>query len=72
MAAMTPSAEALRDTRGQPMFVCPDCGRALTAEDVFEHGLRLPDYGETRDEYYEAELLDSLGHVSCLRARRAS
>jgi len=54
------------------MFVCPDCGEALTADDVFEHGLRLPDCGETRDEYFEAELLDNLGHVSCLRARRAS
>lgn len=68
---MTLSAEALRDTRGRPMFVCPDCGVALASDDVFEHGLRLPDFGETRDEYFEAELLDGLSHLDCLRARRA-
>ena len=72
VAGMTLSQDTVRDRHGRPMFVCPDCGEALTADDVFEHGLRLPDCGETRDEYFEAELLDNLGHVSCLRARRAS
>ena len=63
--------DIVRDGHGRPMFFCPDCGSALTSDDVADHGLRLPDAGETRDEYFEAELLDSLGHISCLRARRA-
>jgi hypothetical protein len=54
------------------MFRCPDCTHPLAAADVFEHGLRLPDYGESREDYFEAELLDDLGHLTCLRARGAS
>jgi hypothetical protein len=63
--------DIVRDARGTPMFICPSCGEALRQTDVFDHGLRLPDYGETRDDYLEAELLDELQHYDCLRAKRA-
>jgi hypothetical protein len=33
--------------------------------------LRLPDYGETAEDFLAAELLDDLSHMLCLRARRA-
>lgn len=66
---MTTLADAIRDRNGVPMFRCPDCAEPLSPTDIFEHGLRLPFNGESRDEYFDAELLDELGHVACARAR---
>jgi hypothetical protein len=68
---MTLAPNTLIDRDGKPMFVCPDCLAPLSSDDVVAHNLRVPDVGETRDEYAEAELLDSLSHIDCLRARRA-
>lgn len=69
---MTSSArEAIIDHQGRIMFYCSSCGTPLTKDDFFEIGLRLPDYGETAGDYAEAELLDTISHIDCLRAARA-
>lgn len=59
------------DFRGRPLFECTRCGEALTADDFFSLGLRLPDEGESRDDYCEAELIDDAAHRDCAAARRA-
>ena len=59
------------DRRGNPLLRCSRCGGALAEDDVYAQGLRLPDPGETADEYLEAELIDSLHHVDCRVARQA-
>jgi hypothetical protein len=43
----------------------------MTRDHFFETGLRLPDQGESRDDYCDAELIDSVMHVDCLRTTRA-
>jgi hypothetical protein len=62
--------ELLIDYRGRVMFVCPVCGGAIAKEDLYELGLRLPDYGESAEEYRDAELLDDLEHARCVRTAR--
>ena len=53
------------------MFTCRRCGRALTTDDLFELGMRLPDKGESRGDYCDAELLDDVEHPACIAAARA-
>ena len=67
MTTQTP----VRDYRGTVMFTCRDCGTSLSADDFFDLGMRLPDDGESRDEYCETELIDDARHLNCLRARQA-
>ena len=69
---MTALSEALRDHRGRPMFVCPGCDRALSGDDIIAQGLRLPEPGESPDDYFEAELIDQLEHLACTQVRHAS
>ena len=66
---MTTARNAILDRNGCVMFVCSQCGQPVTTDDFFELGLRLPDDGETQDDYFSAELLDDLSHVDCARAR---
>ena len=54
-----------------PAFVCDRCHRPLAEEDFSEVGLRLPDFGEGRADYYDAQLLDELVHVVCPAADEA-
>jgi hypothetical protein len=65
------TSDAVTDFRGQIMFRCGVCRVALTKEDFFEMSLRLPDSGESKDDYCEAELIDEMSHTACLRAARA-
>jgi len=64
-------SDAVTDFRGIVMFHCGVCGTALTKEDFFEMSLRLPEAGESKDDYCEAELIDRMSHTACLRAARA-
>ena len=48
-----------------PMFRCAVCGQALTNGDALDLGLRLPDPGESYEEYAEAELIDRIEHLAC-------
>ena len=45
---MTSSPAALLDRHGHVMFHCRSCGAAVSAEDVFEVGRRLPDPSRER------------------------
>jgi hypothetical protein len=65
------NAGTVTDYRGRPILHCSRCGRALTADDFFALGLRLPDDGESREEYCEAELIDGAVHGDCALARQA-
>ncbi len=68
---MTTSNELLLDHHGLVMFYCQDCMEPMTKDDIFELGMRLPDHGETRDDYVEAELVDVVRHLGCIRAAKA-
>lgn len=68
---MSGTTNAILDRDGCPLLVCARCGQPVTADDLFDLGLRVPDDGERRDDYFAAELLDSLSHVDCTRVKRA-
>lgn len=59
------------DERGRAMFHCGACGRPISVDDFFQLGLRLPERGESADEYRDAELLDRIDHIDCARTARA-
>ena len=59
------------DHHGAVMLVCRACGRALTEDDFFELGLRLPERGESREDYRDAELIDEVAHIECAAAATA-
>ncbi len=67
---MTIAQDAVRDGGGHVMFHCSRCRKPMTADDIFELGMRLPDDGESRDDYLAAELLDEVNHADCARAER--
>ena len=71
MGALESQLDAVADFRGLIMFSCESCGKALNGDDFFALGMRVPDPGESRDDYCEAELLDVVKHVDCMRARQA-
>ena len=68
---MSSSSSPILDYHGRIMFYCRACGAPITSDDFFHLGLRLPDAGESKDDYCDAELIDSIEHVDCLRAARA-
>jgi len=41
----------------------------MRERDFADLGLRVPEYGETADEYCASELVDELAHTSCVRAQ---
>jgi hypothetical protein len=61
------------DTHGRVLFRCSMCGAPMRERDFAELGLRVPEYGETAEEYCSAELVDELEHRRCsqIRARRS-
>ena len=50
-------------------FTCDRCARPLTYDDFVDLGLRAPDDDESHDDYFDAELLDSLSHATCIQSR---
>ena len=60
----------IADSEGRPMLRCSSCGAPLTQDDFFDLGLRLPDLGESRNDYVDAELIDSVVHVRCIRSAK--
>lgn len=66
------SNDAVLDHQGRIMFLCPACGAPISRSDLFELGLRFPEPGESKDDYCEAELIDSVTHVACLKSGRAA
>jgi hypothetical protein len=65
------STTPVSDYRGQLLFRCSRCDAPLTSDDFFALGMRLPDDGESCEEYREAELLDTAVHVDCMRVQIA-
>ena len=55
----------IEDARVRAMFPCARCHVAMTQEDFFALGMRLPDAGESRTDYFDAELLDAITHDTC-------
>ena len=47
------------------MFWCDQCRAPISRSDTLDLGMRLPDYGESADEYLDAELIDSFRHPAC-------
>lgn len=64
-----PSNATLPTAAAPAGFICDHCHQPVTFEDFIDLGLRAPDTGESRDDYFDAELLDSLTHEACIRAR---
>jgi hypothetical protein len=60
------------DRDAKAMFLCGRCAEPLTEHDFFDLGMRLPEPGESRDEYFDAELLDEIVHERCVGAQRSS
>ncbi|HYM15204.1 MAG TPA: hypothetical protein VEZ14_06565 [Dehalococcoidia bacterium] len=67
----SPTSDAVLDFHGRVMFHCGACGAPVGKDDFFELGLRLPDADESKDDYCESELVDSVSHPACLRASGA-
>jgi len=61
----TEEDEPLIDLRGRVMFNCAICGGPMTRRDFFDAELRLPEYGETAQDYADAELIDRFEHARC-------
>jgi len=59
------------DEHGRVMFRCSTCDGAISVDDFFQLGLRLPERGESADDYRDAELLDRIDHADCSQAARA-
>ena len=63
--------EPVVDGHGNVMFWCDCCGTAINRSDILYVGLRLPDAGETAEDYRDSELIDSFRHVGCVGATKA-
>ena len=65
-----PTDTPILDQHGRVMFHCGACGGAISGDDFFQLGLRLPERGESADDYCDAELLDRIDHAGCARSAR--
>lgn len=69
---MRTKADTILDERGRVMFRCLDCAQPMTRSDFFDLGLRLPELGETPDDYCDTELIDGFEHAACHERRRGA
>ena len=65
-------SEPVVDRHGNVMFYCGYCGSPIGRDDILDLGMRLPDFGETAQDYQDSELVDSFRHKACVSATRAS
>jgi len=68
---MSSASSPILDRHGRIMFNCRACGAPITSDDFFDLGLRLPEPGESKDDFCDRELIDAIEHMDCLRAARA-
>ena len=70
---MSPNSDpqAVLDRLGRAVLLCASCHAPLSADDFFELGMRLPDHGETREEYIDDELIDYVSHPRCPLGKQA-
>lgn len=64
-------SEPVVDRRGNVMFYCGYCGTPIGRADILDLGMRLPDVGETAQDYLDAELVDAFLHPGCLATAKA-
>ena len=64
-------SEPIVDEHGNVMFWCHQCHSPISRSDILDLGMRLPDYGESAEEYLDAELIDSFQHPVCGAAAKA-
>ena len=64
-------SEPFVDRHGNVMFWCDRCRMPISRSDILDLGMRLPDYGETAEDYRDAELIDAFRHSSCAAAAKA-
>ena len=69
---MNTGSEPLLDRSGHVLFRCGDCGAPISQADIHDLGMRLPEPGESADEYFDAELVNAFRHERCALAARAS
>ena len=67
---MTVASNIITDEHGRTMFYCARCEQPMTKDDFFELSMRLPDRGEGRDDYCDAELIDRFEHTACTARER--
>jgi hypothetical protein len=60
------------DDHGNVMFWCDHCTAPMSRSDILNLGMRLPDYGESAEDYLDAELIDAFRHPVCAAASKAS
>ncbi len=73
MAARDFQAEGVVvDRSGRPLFYCHLCHGPITRLDFAKLCLRLPDPGETVDEYCDSELIGQLSHFDCTAGAQAA
>jgi hypothetical protein len=61
----------LLDYKGRTMFLCTRCREPISREDILEFGARLPEHGETAEDYLDSQLLDGIDHVQCVASAAA-
>jgi len=66
MASQTPHSGGA--VAALTVLYCARCGNVMREDDFGDLGLRLPEAGESSDEYMDAELLDTICHAHCVDA----
>jgi len=64
-------SEPVVDRHGNVMFWCDHCRSSISRSDILDLGMRLPDVGESAEDYLDAELVDSFQHPRCIAASKA-
>ena len=63
-------SEPVVDQHRNVMFYCGYCGTPIGCTDILDLGMRVPDAGETAQDYLDAELVDTFLHSGCVTAMK--
>jgi hypothetical protein len=63
--------EPVVDHLGRVMFYCRLCGAPIRSSDIISFGARLPEHGETAEDYLDAQLLEGIEHPRCVADAKA-
>ncbi len=64
-------SQPIVDRHGNVMFYCGYCGTPIGRDDIVDLGLRLPEFGESAQDYLDSELVDAFLHKACVAATKA-
>jgi len=62
-------SEPIVDRNGNVMFWCDRCRLPMSRLDILDLGMRMPDYGESTEDYLDSELIDSFRHPRCVATK---